>query len=127
MPRGGPRSTSFKPGVSGNPGGRPKRPQTIAARRIVADVKGLARESAPEAILTLKEIMLDVKAPPAARIGAATAILDRGFGRPGQAVDIAVVHDLTRLTDQQLEELEHLVAMIELPSLAQGQELEDPP
>ena len=79
--------------------------------------------------MTLKEIMLDVKAPPAARIGAATAILrSRASGEPGQAVDIAVVHDLKEAERiKQLEELEHLVAMIELPSLAQGQELEDPP
>jgi len=31
MPRGGRRSTSFKPGVSGNPGGRPKKPAKIEA------------------------------------------------------------------------------------------------
>ncbi len=58
MPRGGLRSTSFKPGVSSNPGGRPKNPLTIAARRIFADVKALARACAPEAISTLKTVML---------------------------------------------------------------------
>jgi hypothetical protein len=82
MARGGRRSTSFKPGSSGNPGGRPKKPQTIEARRIVADVKALARECAPEAISTLKAIMLDAKAPSAARISAAQTLLDRGYGRP---------------------------------------------
>jgi Family of unknown function (DUF5681) len=51
MMRGGKRSTSFKLGVSGNPGGRPKKPQTIEARKIEADVKALARECAPEANL----------------------------------------------------------------------------
>jgi hypothetical protein len=39
MSKGGRRSTSFRPGVSGNPDGRPKRPETIEARRVVADVK----------------------------------------------------------------------------------------
>jgi len=43
--------------------------------------------------------MLNEEAPPAARIGAAAAILDRGFGRPAQAVDISgtvAVHDFSR-------------------------------
>jgi hypothetical protein len=75
MPRGGLRSTSFKAGSSGNPGGRPKRTQTIEARRIVADVKALARECAPEADSTLKTIMLDSKMPPAARIASANILL----------------------------------------------------
>ena len=81
MPRGGKRASSWVPGHSGNPSGRPQRRRTIDARRIVTDVKALARECAPEAISTLKTIMLDAKTPPAARLGAATAILDRGYGR----------------------------------------------
>ena len=44
MPRGGIRSTSFKPGVSGNPGGRPKTSQTIEVRRIILGVREAARE-----------------------------------------------------------------------------------
>lgn len=115
MSRGGRRSTSFKPGSSGNPGGRPKKPQTIEARRIVADVKALARECAPEAIWTLKTIMLDVKAPPAARIGAATAILDRGFGKPTQAVDVEVALDFSRFTNDELDEYERLLMIVALP------------
>jgi hypothetical protein len=31
--------------------------------------------------------MDDPKAPPAARIGAATAVLDRGWGRPTQSIE----------------------------------------
>jgi Family of unknown function (DUF5681) len=87
MPKGGLRSTSFKPGVSGNPDGRPKRPETIEARRVVADVKSAARELTPEAMDTLKEAMADQKAPWAAKIAAAIAILDRGWGKPTQAVE----------------------------------------
>jgi hypothetical protein len=117
MPRGGKKSTSFKPGVSGNPGGRPKKLRTIEARRIFADVKALARECAPEAIETLASIMKDPKAPPAARISAAQALLDRGHGRPSQAVDVAVTtYDYSQLTDEQLDELGQLMGMIKLPS-----------
>jgi hypothetical protein len=69
MPRGGLRSTSFKPGISGNPGGRPKRPDTIEAKRMVADARALAREVAPEAVEMLKSLMLDTYAPAAVRLG----------------------------------------------------------
>lgn len=111
MPRGGLRSSSFKPGVSGNPGGRPKRPTTIEVRRIEADVKALARECAPEAISTLKTIMLSDRAPPAARIGAATALLDRGYGKARQEVEIRKPN-LARLTDEELDELERLTLLM---------------
>jgi hypothetical protein len=117
MPRGGLRKTSFTPGESGNPGGRPKNPQTIEAKRVIADVRALARQCAPEAISTLKTIMLDVKAPPAARIGAAMAILDRGFGKPGQAIDVSgeVRLDFSRLSDEELDEYGRLLQLVALP------------
>jgi hypothetical protein len=54
-------------------------------------------------------------APPAARISAATAILDRGCGKPRQEVEIARRPDLSRLTDKQLETLVQLYALA-LPS-----------
>ena len=77
MPRRA-NSTSFRPGQSGNPNGRPK---------VVADVQNAAREHSGEAIKTLAQIMCDPKAPAAARISAACALLDRGYGKPLQTVD----------------------------------------
>ena len=59
----------FQKGVSGNPGGGPK---------VLGDVQELARQRSPEAIDTLSKIMRDEKAPPAARVAAANALLDRG-------------------------------------------------
>jgi hypothetical protein len=44
-------------GVSGNPAGRPRRPETIANKKIEATVKALAREGTPEAIDGLAKIM----------------------------------------------------------------------
>ncbi len=67
----------FQPGVSGNPGGRPK---------VTAQVIESAREHSPAAISTLVEIMNDHSAPHAARIAAANALLDRGYGKPPQTV-----------------------------------------
>ncbi len=70
-----PRGRPFQRGQSGNPGGRPK---------IVAGVRELARQHAKEAIGTLAGIMRDPRAPAAARIAAANALLDRGWGKPDQ-------------------------------------------
>jgi Family of unknown function (DUF5681) len=69
----------FKKGQSGNPGGRPKIPD---------EVKEAARAHTEEAITVLVEVMKDTKAPPSARVSAAGAILDRGWGRPQQSVDM---------------------------------------
>jgi hypothetical protein len=83
-----PRGRPFIRGQSGNPGGRPKRPKTIEARRVIADVKVAARELTQQAIDTLAAIMNDPKVPPASRVSAATAILDRGHGKPTQAAEM---------------------------------------
>lgn len=64
-------------GRSGNPGGRP---------REVGELRALARERTKDALDTLAAIMGSPKAPPAARVAAAVAILDRGHGRPVQAI-----------------------------------------
>jgi hypothetical protein len=67
----------FKKGESGNPGGRPK---------VVAEVKELARRHTTDAIQTLVSIMKDPSSAPAARVSAANALLDRGYGKPPQHV-----------------------------------------
>lgn len=72
----GGNATSFKPGQSGNPGGRPK---------AVAVVRDLAREHTETAITALVEIMTTGESA-AARVAAAQAILDRGWGKPTQTV-----------------------------------------
>jgi hypothetical protein len=85
----------FKPGQSGNPGGRPK---------VVAEVRDLARQYGRGALSTLADIMLNKKCPPAARVAAANVFLDRGYGKPAQHVE-AHVSLLDRPTDKQRDSL----------------------
>ena len=69
----------FVPGQSGNPSGRPRRDENLAA---------LARMHTEDAIAALVSIANDPKVNPSARISAANSLLDRGHGRPPQAVAV---------------------------------------
>jgi hypothetical protein len=66
----------FKPGQSGNPGGRPK---------TIAEVRDLARAKTAEAIEALAHIATAGESE-AARVSAAVALLDRGWGKAPQAI-----------------------------------------
>jgi hypothetical protein len=67
----------FEPGQSGNPGGRPK---------VIAEVRDLARAYTVEAIEALAGITRDLDASAPARVAAATALLDRAWGKAPQAI-----------------------------------------
>ena len=69
----------FEKGKSGNPGGRPKD---------VLGLRELAQERSLEALDAITAVMSDPSASPSARVAAATAILDRGYGRPTQTQQI---------------------------------------
>ena len=77
----GAQALPFTPGISGNPSGRPK--VTLADGRTLAD---LAREHTETAISVLAEIAANKAESASARVSAATALLDRGWGRPKQAI-----------------------------------------
>lgn len=78
----------FQPGQSGNPGGRPK------ALKAVEDA---ARTHTEEAIATLAAICRNKDAPEAARVAAANALLDRGWGKPRQPTEAINQRELVTL------------------------------
>jgi hypothetical protein len=66
------------PGTSGNPGGR---------TAVLEEVRSLARQHTKMAITQLAEIAKDGKKEQA-RVMACIALLDRGWGKPAQAVEM---------------------------------------
>ncbi len=84
----------FLPGSSENPMGRAK---------ITLDVKKLAREHTEAAIITLVEIMLDKELSANARVTAANSVLDRGYGRPVQQVEVGDPGDFTLMSDSDVD------------------------
>lgn len=87
----------FVKGKSGNPGGRPKQE---------VHVKALARSHTEGAIKVLAEILNDKAQPSPARVSAATALLDRGWGRPAATVDMTVRRAIAKeLSDDELADI----------------------
>ncbi|KKC39523.1 hypothetical protein WH87_04840 [Devosia epidermidihirudinis] len=72
-PRGGAR-----PGAGRKPG------KVSAAKRELSD---MAKDHAQAALDTLAAVHADKDAPAAARVSAATAILDRAYGKPPQSLE----------------------------------------
>ena len=50
----------------------------------------MARSHTDRALKTLKEIMENAEINPSARVSAAVALLDRGWGKPHQTSDVTV-------------------------------------
>jgi hypothetical protein len=51
------------------------------------EIRSLARKHTESALRVLAGIMNEAKCPPAARVSAASAILDRGWGKPLQSME----------------------------------------
>jgi hypothetical protein len=85
---------------SPNPKGRPKQPKTAA------EVRAIAREHTVGAIETLVKVHKNPKAPPAARVAAATAIIDRGWGKPSGDLENAegLIIQVVKFAQPQLHE-----------------------
>ena len=74
--------------ATGHGGARPgsgRKPGKVSKAKL--DIAERARTHGEAALRTLAEIMQDTDAPHNARVSAANALLDRGYGRPLQGVD----------------------------------------
>jgi hypothetical protein len=69
----------WKKGESGNPGGR---------SRVVGDIRELCRKEGEKSIATIVALRDDKKTPQNVRLAAAQQLLDRGFGRPVQGINM---------------------------------------
>jgi hypothetical protein len=98
----------FKKGQSGNPGGRVGVP---------AEVRDLARQHSTEAIERLIHWMKSDDGR--ISVAAANALLDRGYGRPAQLVDLSVdvmSRRIRELSDGELMLLEQRLLTMAEPS-----------
>ena len=112
----------FVKGRSGNPSGRPKEPPilpgyapdpTVADRRLISNLVVEARRYSALAVDTLVELTKDSHTD-LTRYAAATALLDRGYGRPAQSLDLhlsadAITKRLSDMTDAELAALEQRI------------------
>ena len=82
---------------SPNPGGRPA---------VAPEVRDAARAYTADMLGVLVSVAMDEAAPPAARVTAATAVLDRGHGKPVASIEAKVaVADVSAMHLATLEEL----------------------
>jgi hypothetical protein len=98
----------FKKGQSGNPGGRVGVP---------AEVREMARRHSKEAIERLIHWMKSDDGR--ISVAAANALLDRGFGRPAQLIDLSVdvvSRRIRELSDGELMLLEQRLLTLAEPS-----------
>lgn len=85
----------FAKGISGNPGGRP----ALTADEL--DLRAAARLKAPEALITIIELMTNSQND-AVRLKAAEVVLDRGYGKATQTVEMNVKRTANELSDAEL-------------------------
>ena len=73
--------------ADGRGGARPgagRKPGVVSSAK--KDISERAKSHGASALAVLSQIMKDKQAPHAARVSAANALLDRGFGKPAQTI-----------------------------------------
>jgi hypothetical protein len=73
-------------GHGGSRSGAGRKPGVVSKAKI--DIAERAKTHGDAALATLVNVMNDREAPHSARVSAANAILDRGFGKPHQSVGV---------------------------------------
>jgi len=75
----------------------------VALPKNITDVKELAKIAMPYAVQALLDIAYDVEAPPAARVSAATVLLDRGFGKASASLEVSGKLTLLQLVQESMK------------------------
>ena len=112
--------TSFRPGQSGNRGGRPKAAESLAKQiREATAVDGIEGKELVDFVVSVKrgEGPDDMK-DAASRRWATTTLLERGWGKPQEHIELTTGEsapkvDYSVLTDEELEVLERITAKLE--------------
>jgi hypothetical protein len=101
MARGGKRPGAGRP--KGSKDRKPRSsPVVIAAAQEKRELREAAREFTDSALKTLAAICKEGESE-TARVSAASALLDRGYGKPGQQVSLDVTH-YDHMDEHQLRE-----------------------
>jgi hypothetical protein len=87
-------------------GSRDKRPRSspviIAPAQEKRELREAARHFTDDALKTLAAICNDGQSE-AARVSAASALLDRGYGKPTQQLETGSPGEFSRMTDEELD------------------------
>lgn len=110
------KGSGFEPGKTGNAGGRSK---------FLPYIRELAREQSEIAIKTLADICENADTPPAARVAAASALLDRGYGKPTQYVEDGK-NPLDTLNESEQESLYNAIQSLSKRDQDAGEGIEAP-
>jgi hypothetical protein len=51
---------------------------------------------------TIESLICETGKSESARVAAASALLDRGYGKPGQHIDVTGQHKFSRMSDEEL-------------------------
>ena len=97
------------------PGAGRKKGEVSQAKRELAE---MAKGHAEMALATLADIAQNSSSD-AAKVSAVNALLDRGYGKPSQALEhetkdgeLISFYDLSSLTDEQLDSLEEILTVL---------------
>lgn len=82
--------------------GRPKGSKTRWRKEDTAELAERAREHAEDAVQTILDLMREGESEQV-RLNAAMSILDRGYGKPKQAVNVDANVRVSEMTDEELD------------------------
>lgn len=87
-----PRGKPFKKGRTGNPGGRPKRtPEEF-------ELIQACKDKTPAALAVMVKLMSNASSD-AVKLNAATAVIERGYGKPTTVIEATVTSHEATLDD----------------------------